>query len=179
MRLRDNPPAHFVQKQLELLIESRSADGFGSRAAGDRGRTASGLARRLGSGGRGISREPSAISAESAPRRRAGRAAAAFIPPPVTGASTFARFFDTAGVPRHDGVPAVGIDPRDMHDLWPRVLANSGNQTFLFGSDFPQVAERCGYAGSNKAVSIERDSVRKEQQLDPCGCSSEAWTQRV
>ncbi len=34
--------------------------------------------------------------------------------------------------------------------------------------DFPQVAEgRCGYAGSNKAISVERDSVRKEQLLEP------------
>ncbi len=32
----------------------------------------------------------------------------------------------------------------------------------------PQVAEgRCGYAGSNKAFSVERDSVRKEQLLEP------------
>ena len=34
--------------------------------------------------------------------------------------------------------------------------------------DRPQVAEgRCGYAGSNKAFSVERDSVRKEQLLEP------------
>jgi hypothetical protein len=32
----------------------------------------------------------------------------------------------------------------------------------------PQVAAgRCGYAGSNKAISVERDSVRKEQLLEP------------
>ena len=34
--------------------------------------------------------------------------------------------------------------------------------------DSPQVAEgRCGYAGSNKAFSVERDSVGKEQLLEP------------
>jgi hypothetical protein len=34
--------------------------------------------------------------------------------------------------------------------------------------DRPQVAEgRCGYAGSNKAFSVERDSVWKEQLLEP------------
>ena len=39
---------------------------------------------------------------------------------------------------------------------------------FISGLDFPQVAERrCGYGGSNKAVSIERDSVWKEQLLEP------------
>jgi len=32
----------------------------------------------------------------------------------------------------------------------------------------PQVAEgRCGYAGSNKPISVERDSFRKEQLLEP------------
>jgi hypothetical protein len=37
-----------------------------------------------------------------------------------------------------------------------------------FGSDFPQVAEgRLGDAGSNQAISVERDSVRKEQLLEP------------
>jgi hypothetical protein len=41
------------------------------------------------------------------------------------------------------------------------------HQTFIFGSDFPQVAEdRCGCAGS-KPISVERDSVRKEQLLEP------------
>jgi hypothetical protein len=38
------------------------------------------------------------------------------------------------------------------------------HQTFIFGSDFPHVAEgRCGYAGSNKPFSVERDPVRKEE----------------
>ena len=37
-----------------------------------------------------------------------------------------------------------------------------------FPPSIPQVTEgRCGYAGSNKAVSVERDSVRKEQLLEP------------
>jgi hypothetical protein len=45
--------------------------------------------------------------------------------------------------------------------VWPTILPFSG-------LDFPQVAEgRCGYAGSNKAVSVERDSVWKEQLLEP------------
>jgi hypothetical protein len=35
-------------------------------------------------------------------------------------------------------------------------------------SGFPQIAEgRCRYAGSNKAFSVERDSVGKEQLLEP------------
>ena len=39
---------------------------------------------------------------------------------------------------------------------------------FIFASDFPQVAEgRCACAGSNKAISVERDSARKEQLLEP------------
>jgi hypothetical protein len=34
--------------------------------------------------------------------------------------------------------------------------------------DRPQVAEsRCGYGGSNKAVSVERNSVWKEHLLEP------------
>jgi hypothetical protein len=53
------------------------------------------------------------------------------------------------------------------HDLVP-TGAGLAHQTFIFGSYFPQVAEgRCGYAGSNKAISVERDSVRKEQLLEP------------
>jgi hypothetical protein len=32
----------------------------------------------------------------------------------------------------------------------------------------PQIAEgRCGYGGSNKTVSVERESVWKEQLLEP------------
>jgi hypothetical protein len=42
------------------------------------------------------------------------------------------------------------------------------HQTFLSRLDFPQVAEDwCGCAGSNKAISVERDSVGKEQLLEP------------
>jgi len=34
--------------------------------------------------------------------------------------------------------------------------------------NWPQVAEsRCGYGGSNKAISVEGDSLRKEQLLEP------------
>jgi hypothetical protein len=37
-----------------------------------------------------------------------------------------------------------------------------------FGSDFPQIAAgRRGYAGSNTSISAERDSIRKEQLLEP------------
>ena len=43
-----------------------------------------------------------------------------------------------------------------------------GHQTFIFSLNRPQVAEgRCGYAGSNRAFSVERDSVGKEQLLEP------------
>jgi hypothetical protein len=39
---------------------------------------------------------------------------------------------------------------------------------FISILDRPQVAEgRCGYPGSNKAVSVERDSLWKEQMLEP------------
>ena len=48
------------------------------------------------------------------------------------------------------------------------VRSRSGPPNFIFGSDFPQVAEgRCSCAGSNKAISVERDSLRKEQLLEP------------
>ena len=49
-----------------------------------------------------------------------------------------------------------------------RFDSRQAHQTFISGSDFPQVAEgRCGYAGSNKAISVERDPVGKEQLLEP------------
>jgi hypothetical protein len=39
---------------------------------------------------------------------------------------------------------------------------------FISILDRPQVAEgRRGYAGSNKPISVERDSARKEQLLEP------------
>jgi hypothetical protein len=42
------------------------------------------------------------------------------------------------------------------------------HHTFIPGSGFPQVTEsRCGCAGSKKPISVERDSVRKEQLLEP------------
>jgi hypothetical protein len=42
------------------------------------------------------------------------------------------------------------------------------HQTFIFGSDFPHVAEGwCSCTGSNKPISVERDFVRKEQLLEP------------
>jgi len=42
------------------------------------------------------------------------------------------------------------------------------HQPFISILDRPQVAEgRCGYTGSNKAFSIERDSLGKRKQLEP------------
>jgi hypothetical protein len=42
------------------------------------------------------------------------------------------------------------------------------HQTFIPALDLPLVAEgRCGYGGSNKAVSVERNSLGKEQLLEP------------
>jgi len=42
------------------------------------------------------------------------------------------------------------------------------HQTFIPCLDSPQVAEsRCSCTSSNKAVSVERDFVRKEQSLEP------------
>jgi hypothetical protein len=42
------------------------------------------------------------------------------------------------------------------------------HQPFISILCHPQVAEgRCGYGGSNKAVSAERDSIWKEQLLEP------------
>ena len=42
------------------------------------------------------------------------------------------------------------------------------HQTFIPTVNRPPVAEgRCGYAGSHKAISVERDSVGKEQLLEP------------
>ena len=51
------------------------------------------------------------------------------------------------------------------------------HQIFITGLDFPQVAEgRCGYAGSSKPISVERDSVRKEQLLEPHHSNSASVT---
>ncbi len=51
-----------------------------------------------------------------------------------------------------------------MGSIW----GNLGHQTFIFGFDSPQVAEgRRGCAGSNKAISVECNSVWKEQLLEP------------
>ena len=45
---------------------------------------------------------------------------------------------------------------------------NLGHQTFISTFNRPQIAEgRCGYTGSDKSISIERDSVGKEQLLEP------------
>ena len=41
------------------------------------------------------------------------------------------------------------------------------HQTFIPSLNRPQAESGCGYAGSNKAFSVERDSVRKEQLLEP------------
>jgi hypothetical protein len=62
---------------------------------------------------------------------------------------------------------AVGSAP-EWHSGGHQFDPGQVHQTFISGSDFPQVAEgRCGYAGFNKAISVERDSIRKEQLLEP------------
>jgi hypothetical protein len=46
--------------------------------------------------------------------------------------------------------------------------ATVGRPTFIFSFDSPQVAEGWrGYAGSNKPIFVKRDSVGKEQLLEP------------
>jgi hypothetical protein len=51
---------------------------------------------------------------------------------------------------------------------WVPTGENLGHQTFISCLDSSQVAESsCGCAGSNKAISVERDSVGKEQLLEP------------
>ena len=69
--------------------------------------------------------------------------------------------------------PSLGSGPEKL-DLsqprhqWVPTGAVLVHQTFIFGLDLPQVAEdRRGYAGSNKLISVERDSVGKEQLLEP------------
>ena len=64
--------------------------------------------------------------------------------------------------------------PLEVFDLphpagqWVPSGENLGHHPFISILDRPQVAEgRCGYAGSNKAFSVERDSVWKEQLLEP------------
>ena len=43
---------------------------------------------------------------------------------------------------------------------------NLGQQTFISSVNPPQIVEGwCGYGGSNKAVSVECDSLREEQLL--------------
>src|SRR6478735_9390665 len=57
--------------------------------------------------------------------------------------------------------------PHPLHDAVPTstVLAH---HPFIPTLNRPQVAEgRCGYAGSNKAFSVERYSVRKKELLKP------------
>jgi len=60
------------------------------------------------------------------------------------------------------------IDLTHPAGQWVPSRENLGHQTFIPTLNRPQVAEgRRGYGGSNKAVSVERDSVRKEQLLEP------------
>jgi hypothetical protein len=62
---------------------------------------------------------------------------------------------------------AVGSAP-EWHSGGHRFDPGQVHQPFISIVDRPQVAEgRCGYAGSNKAFSVERDSVCKEQLLEP------------
>jgi hypothetical protein len=47
-------------------------------------------------------------------------------------------------------------------------LAHIWSTTFIPGLDSPQVAEgRCGCAGSNKPMSVEGNTLRKEELLEP------------
>jgi hypothetical protein len=60
------------------------------------------------------------------------------------------------------------LDSAQPADHWVPTDAVLVHQTFIPALNRPQVAEgRCGYGGSNKAVSVERDSVWKEQLLEP------------
>jgi hypothetical protein len=60
---------------------------------------------------------------------------------------------------------AVGSAP-EWHSGGHRFEPGQVHQTFIPSLDPPQVVEGGrGYGGSNKAVSVERDSVRKEQEL--------------
>ena len=58
---------------------------------------------------------------------------------------------------------AAGSAP-EWHSGGHRFDPGQVHHPFIFGSDFPQVAEgRCSYAGSNKAISVERE----KQLLEP------------
>ena len=62
----------------------------------------------------------------------------------------------------------MGARLNGIQEVTGSIPVRSTKPSFISGSDFPQVAEgRCGYAGSNKAISVERDSIRKEQLLEP------------
>ena len=55
----------------------------------------------------------------------------------------------------------------DWSDVDVFVVTGLVHQIFLPGLDLPQVADsRRGYAGSNKAVSVERNSIKKEHVLE-------------
>ena len=60
------------------------------------------------------------------------------------------------------------LNPAQPADHWVPTGDVLVHQTFIPSLNRPQVAEsRCGYGGSNKAVSVERNSLRKEQLLEP------------
>jgi len=77
------------------------------------------------------------------------------------------------GGDREASVTSAGHAAQGRHLVQPAdELVPSGarlvHHTFISGLDFPQIAEsRCSCAGSNKPISVERDSVRKEQLLEP------------
>jgi hypothetical protein len=59
------------------------------------------------------------------------------------------------------------LNPPQPADHWVPTDDVLGHQTFISTFNRPQIAEgRCGYTGSNKSISIERDSVGKEQLLE-------------
>jgi hypothetical protein len=52
--------------------------------------------------------------------------------------------------------------------IWFQTGDSLVHQTFMPGLDSPQVAEsRRRYAGSNKPISVERNSIGKEELLEP------------
>jgi hypothetical protein len=69
---------------------------------------------------------------------------------------------------RHEWASGADGSAREWHSRGHRFDPGLVHQTFISILNRPQVAEgQCGYGGSNKAVSVERDSVGKEQLLEP------------
>jgi hypothetical protein len=70
-----------------------------------------------------------------------------------------------AGLPARVPQP---IERRSQADQWVRTRTNLVHRIFISQSRFPQVAEgRCSAPVRTNRISVERDSVRKEQLLEP------------